>query len=70
MTIGKWVFAALVSLAPMAGWAFLPANPRCIVCEQPFEGVGGTLLRMFTGYKPSHNSPKTIWSEPFLPSRE
>lgn len=38
-------------------WAFLPAEPRCIVCQQPFKGVGGTILRMFTGYKPSRMSP-------------
>jgi len=38
-------------------WAFLPAEPRCIVCAQPFQGLGGTLLRTFTGYRPSRMSP-------------
>ena len=38
-------------------WAFLPSEPRCIVCQQPFKGVGGGLLRIFTGYRPSRMSP-------------
>jgi adenylate cyclase len=38
-------------------WAFLPANPRCMFCQQPFKGVGGALLRSFTGYRPSNMSP-------------
>lgn len=38
-------------------WSFLPANPRCMVCQQPFEGLGGAFLRTFSGYRPSHMSP-------------
>jgi adenylate cyclase len=38
-------------------WAFLPSDPRCIVCEQPFQGLGGTFLRVFTGYRASRMSP-------------
>ncbi|TAK76107.1 MAG: adenylate/guanylate cyclase domain-containing protein [Dehalococcoidia bacterium] len=38
-------------------WSFLPSEPRCMVCRQPFEGVGGRALRMFTGYKPSRTTP-------------
>lgn len=38
-------------------WAFLPSDPRCIVCRQPFFGLGGRLLRTFTGYRPSRMSP-------------
>ncbi|MSR22329.1 MAG: hypothetical protein EXR92_02105 [Gemmatimonadetes bacterium] len=38
-------------------WAFLPSEPRCIVCRQPFKGLGGQFLRVFTGYGPSRMSP-------------
>lgn len=38
-------------------WAFLPADPRCMFCAQPFEGPGGTLLRLLNGYAPSRSSP-------------
>jgi adenylate cyclase len=38
-------------------WAFLPSDPRCLVCKQPFQGLGGALLRAFTGYKVSRMSP-------------
>jgi adenylate cyclase len=38
-------------------WAFLPAEPRCMTCAQPFRGPGGFLLRTFTGYRPSRMSP-------------
>lgn len=50
-------------------WSFLPANPRCIMCRQPFRGVGGALLRFFTGYGPSRNSPNFCnFCEVALPS--
>lgn len=49
-------------------WAFLPANPRCMVCHQPFQGLGGTALRMFTGYRASHSSPNMCnYCEDILP---
>ena len=38
-------------------WSFLPSDPRCTFCAQPFHGIGGTLLRTFTGYGPSRMSP-------------
>lgn len=38
-------------------WAFLPADPRCMFCAQPFEGPGGRILRLLTGYAPSRSSP-------------
>lgn len=38
-------------------WAFLPSDPRCIVCQQPFYGLGGQVLRRLTGYRPSRMSP-------------
>lgn len=38
-------------------WSFLPSDPRCMVCRQPFYGLGGRLLKMFTGYGPSRMSP-------------
>jgi adenylate cyclase len=38
-------------------WAFLPADPRCIVCQQPFQGLGGAFLRMLKGYRVSRMSP-------------
>lgn len=38
-------------------WSFLPSDPRCMVCRQPFYGLGGRLLRMFTGYGPSRMIP-------------
>lgn len=38
-------------------WAFLPSEPRCLVCRQPFKGLGGLLLRTFTHYGPSRMSP-------------
>lgn len=37
-------------------WAFLPSEPRCMVCRQPFRGVGGRLLRAFTGSHASRMS--------------
>ena len=49
-------------------WSFLPADPRCIVCAQPFQGVGGTLLRVFTGYRASRMSPNVCnYCEDVLP---
>jgi adenylate cyclase len=49
-------------------WSFLPADPRCIVCQQPFQGVGGTFLRVFTGYRASRTSPNVCnYCEDVLP---
>jgi adenylate cyclase len=38
-------------------WAFLPSDPRCLMCAQPFTGLGGAFLRAFTGYKPASMTP-------------
>jgi adenylate cyclase len=38
-------------------WAFLPSDPRCMICRQPFQGLGGRLLRAFTGFAPSRMTP-------------
>jgi adenylate cyclase len=38
-------------------FAFLPSDPRCMMCLQPFQGLGGRFLRTFTGYRPSRMSP-------------
>ncbi len=49
-------------------WSFLPADPRCIVCHQPFQGLGGTFLRMFSGYRASRGSPNMCnYCEDVLP---
>ena len=50
-------------------WSFLPRDPRCIVCRQPFEGLGGAALRVLTGYRPSRNSPNVCNTcEEYFPS--
>jgi adenylate cyclase len=33
-----------------------PTNPRCKLCEAPFGGVGGKVLRL-TGFRPSRKNP-------------
>ena len=49
-------------------WSFLPRDPRCLVCRQPFEGLGGAALRVLTGYRPSRNSPNVCNTcEEFFP---
>jgi adenylate cyclase len=35
----------------------LPSEPRCRVCYFPFEGIGGTLSRLFFDIKPSRGNP-------------
>jgi adenylate cyclase len=35
----------------------LPTEPRCRICYFPFEGLGGTLTRLFLGIQPSRNNP-------------
>lgn len=50
-------------------WSFLPRDPRCLVCRQPFEGLGGAALRVLTGYRPSRNSPNVCNTcEEFFPA--
>lgn len=43
------------------GWArlmrHLPADPRCAICNAPFAGFGGRLLRPL-GFSPSRKNPK------------
>jgi adenylate cyclase len=34
----------------------LPHDPRCKLCQNPFGGVGGKMVRLL-GYKPSRKSP-------------
>jgi len=36
---------------------FLPRNPRCRICNAPFEGLGGGLVKMFLGKQPSRLNP-------------
>ncbi len=35
----------------------LPANPRCKNCYAPFQGVGGTFVRLVFNKRPSHHNP-------------
>jgi adenylate cyclase len=35
----------------------LPRNPRCRICNAPFEGIGGTLVRVFMGKEPAKANP-------------
>lgn len=36
----------------------LPNEPRCYLCDYPFEGLGGLLVRTFTGLAPSRMNPR------------
>jgi adenylate cyclase len=36
----------------------LPSNPRCVVCQRPFAGIGGSLLRTFMGVQKSAKNPR------------
>ena len=42
-------------LRPLARW--LPASPRCRICQYPFAGVGGLLARVALGIVPSKMNP-------------
>jgi adenylate cyclase len=35
----------------------LPRNPRCRICNAPFEGLGGTLVKVFLGKQPARVNP-------------
>jgi adenylate cyclase len=35
----------------------LPRNPRCRICNAPFKGFGGTLVKMFYGKQPARANP-------------
>jgi len=35
----------------------IPTNPRCKLCEAPFSGVGGRVLRLTAGKSPSRVNP-------------
>jgi adenylate cyclase len=35
----------------------LPRNPRCRMCNAPFEGLGGTLVKVFLGKEPARANP-------------
>jgi adenylate cyclase len=36
----------------------LPSNPRCTICNAPFEGFGGRVVRTFWNRKPSGLNPR------------
>jgi len=36
----------------------LPSNPRCVICQKPFAGIGGNLLRILTGVHKSTKNPR------------
>lgn len=36
---------------------YLPSNPRCKYCYAPFEGVGGSLVKLFLHKQPSSHNP-------------
>jgi adenylate cyclase len=35
----------------------LPRNPRCRICNAPFEGLGGALVKLFMGKQPARVNP-------------
>ena len=35
----------------------LPSDPRCVICQSPFGGVGGRVMRRF-GFGPSRKNPR------------
>ena len=42
---------------PTPFFSHLPADPRCAICHNPFEGIGGKLTRLFLGAEPSPLNP-------------
>ena len=36
---------------------FLPRNPRCRICNAPFAGLGGALVKLFYGKQPARANP-------------
>ena len=38
-------------------FSHLPADPRCAICHNPFEGIGGKVTRLFLGVEPSPLNP-------------
>ncbi len=38
-------------------YRLLPANPRCKNCYAPFQGIGGTVMRLVFHKRPSHHNP-------------
>lgn len=36
----------------------LPSNPRCVHCHRPFNGIGGTFMRVFRGVRKSDKNPR------------
>lgn len=36
----------------------LPSNPRCSICNAPFGGLGGTIMRTVFQKRPSHLNPQ------------
>jgi adenylate cyclase len=36
----------------------LPSNPRCVICQRPFAGIGGNLLRSLMGVHKSTKNPR------------
>ena len=42
-------------MRPVARW--LPSEPRCRICDYPFQGIGGLLSRMLFGLVPARMTP-------------
>lgn len=36
---------------------YIPSSPRCKICNAPFGGVGGPIMRLVYGKKPSNRNP-------------
>lgn len=39
-------------------FGLIPSNPRCRLCNAPFQGVGGPIMRLVFGKRPSRINPK------------
>ncbi|HEX6508209.1 MAG TPA: adenylate/guanylate cyclase domain-containing protein [Chloroflexota bacterium] len=39
------------------GFGLLPSPPRCKLCNMPFRGVGGAIIQVFAGKRPSVMNP-------------
>jgi adenylate cyclase len=39
-------------------YGYLPQNPRCRICQYPFKGVGGAVMRHAFGIAPSRMNPQ------------
>ena len=51
---GPWFMKRF--MRPVAVW--LPSEPRCRICDYPFEGIGGWLSRRLFGLTPGKMNPQ------------